>query len=207
MNEFDINNIWDSDRQQAHNHYQSLDDIEKMAKKQSGNILYKIRRNMATEIILSLLIIMAIGLSIFHWSLLLFWGYVFIMAISGYVSFREYYKFFSRINNVNQKNIKDAIEDYVGIVGHYIRRTKFWVNYITPLAFVAGIVLTVVSQSPGEPITKILMHIGLAVLLGLPFLLLIIWFANKKYIKWIYGRQYEHLKAVLKRLESKENGS
>ncbi|MCF8330914.1 MAG: hypothetical protein K9H84_00525 [Bacteroidales bacterium] len=207
MNEFDINNIWNTDHQEAFDHYQSLSDIEKIAKKQSGNILYKIRRNMIIEFIITLIIAVAIGLAILNWDIMLFSGYVVIMVISVYISFREYYKCHIMIKHVNQKNITKAIKDYLDILKNYIRRTKIWVNYITPVAFITGIVLTVISQSPGENLTNLLLHIGLAVLTGIPFLILIIWFANKKYINWVYGRQYENLKSILQRLESYENGS
>ena len=204
MSELDLNKIWDSDREKARNHYESLSDVEKLAKKKSDNVLNKIYRNILVESIASLILVVLIGIAFYEWERLVFWAYSFFIIIVIAFSLRLYLNFSRGIKNVNQKKVVDSLREYVRITGHYIKRLKVYIYYVTPIGYLIGLVFGTIANPGEDTFVEILIRIGIGSAIGIPILALIIWFFNKKYIKWLYGRHYDSLREILENLEREE---
>jgi hypothetical protein len=205
MKEIDLRNIWKSDRDKAREHYESLKDVEKLAKKQSHSVLTKIHRNIYLETVFSVLLVILFGYGVYTWnSGLPFWIFTLFFGFLIYLSIRIYRRFAYDLRMAHQKGVADALRSYVRIVGKYIWRQKILIYYITPFGYLVGLVVGTTAGDEKQTLVEILQQIGLGALIGLPFLFLAIWFFSRKYIKWIYGRHYESLKNILKCLEQEE---
>ncbi len=204
MSEPDLNKIWNSDRDKARDHYESLSDVEKLAKKKSDNVLNKIYRNILVESVFSLIVVVLLGIAFYEWEKIVFWGYTVFTVIVVAISMRLYLNFSRRMKNVNQKKVVNSLREYVRITGHYIKRVKAYIYYVTPAGYLTGLVFGILSSPGVDSINEILTRIGIGSAVGIPFLALMIWFINKKYIKWLYGRHYDSLKQILENLEREE---
>jgi len=204
MSELDLNKIWDSDRDKARSHYQSLSDVEKLAKKKSDNVLNKIYRNILIESIFSTIVIVLIGIWLYELDKLVFWAYSVFLIIVVAFSFRLYLNFSKGIKSVNQKKVVDSLREYVRITGHYIKRLKVYIYYVTPAGYLIGLVFGAIADPGKDTFAEIITRIGIGSAVGIPFLAVLIWFFNKKYIKWLYGRHYDSLKEILDNLEKEE---
>lgn len=203
MKEIDLKNIWGSDSQQAKDHFATLTDPEKLAKKQSKNILQRIRRNMLYETIFSTILVLILSYAFYQWDKILFWGWIVLASIALLISIRVYGAVLRELKRVPTQNVRDSLAEYVRLVGRYIRRLTVIVNYITPVGYLAGLALSAMNDINEEPLREILIPIVIGGIFGLPFIFLMIWFFNKKYIKWLYGRHHEALKETLAGLEAK----
>ena len=204
MSELDLNKIWDSDRDKARDHYESLSDVEKLAKKKSDNVLNKIYRNIFIESVFSLIFVVLLGIAFYEWEMLAFWGYTVFVVIVVVFSFRLYLNFARGMKNVNQQKVVNSLREYVRITGHYIKRLKVYIYYVTPSGYLIGLVFGILSNPDIGSISEILTRVGIGSAVGIPFLLFMIWFINKKYIKWLYGRHYDSLKQILDNLEKED---
>lgn len=204
MSELDLNKIWNSDREKARDHYESLSDVEKLAKQKSDNVLNKIYRNILIESIFSIIIIILIGIWFYEWERLVFWGYSVFILIVLVFSLRLYLNFSKGIKGVNQKKVVDSLREYVRITGHYIKRLKVYIYYVTPAGYLVGLVFGTIANPGDDTFGEILIRTGIGIAIGIPLLALMIWFFNKKYIKWLYGRYYEALKEILRNLEKEK---
>lgn len=204
MSELDLNKIWDSDRDKARDHYESLSDVEKLAKKKSDNVLNKIYRNILIESVFSFILVVLIGIAFYEWERLVFWGYTVFIVIVIAFSFRLYLNFARGIKNVNQKKVVNSLREYIRITGHYIKRLKVYIYYVTPSGYLIGLGFGILSNPDIGSVSDMLIRLGIGSAVGIPFLALMIWFINKKYIKWLYGRHYDSLKQILENLEREE---
>lgn len=204
MSELDLNKIWNSDQEKAREHYESLSDVEKLAKQKSDNILNKIRRNILMESIASVIIVILVGMAFYEWERLVFWGFIIFIVIVTILSFRLYLNFTHSLRDVNQRNVLNSLKEYVRITGHYIKRLKIYIYYLTPIGYLVGLTFGTFADPGGDTTEQLLMRIGFGILIGIPILIPIIWFFNKKYIKWLYGRHHEALKRLLENLENNE---
>ncbi len=208
MSKIDLEHIWDSDREKARRHYDSLDDVEGLAKRQSRSVLNKIHRNIWMETIFSVLLIVVLTYSIYTWdSGLPFWIFSGFFAFIIYLSVRVYLRFARDLHRAHQQGVAEALRRYVRVVGHYIRRQKVLVWYVTPLGYLVGLVVASLAEPKTQTFVEILKQIGLGALIGLPLLVLIIWFFSKKYLKWVYVPHYESLKQILQHLEQEEENT
>lgn len=204
MKELDINKIWNSDRDNAKSYYESLSDVEKLAKKKSDNILHKINRNMLIESIFTFVIIIIIAVAFYRWERLVFWGFTAFIVPVTLLSFRLYRNFRRDLQQVNQKRVVESLREYVRLTGDYIRRLKVYIYYVTPLGYVVGLVFGTLANTGQDTLQEMLIRIGIGLAVGVPILIFIIWFSNKKYIKWLYGRHHEALRQLLENLEEEE---
>lgn len=204
MSELDLNKIWNSDREKARDYYESLSDVEKLAKQKSDNILNKIRRNILVESVASIILVILVGIAFYNWERLVFWGFLVFIVIVTAMSFRLYVNFAHSLRDVNQQNILNSLKEYVRITGHYIKRLKVYIYYVTPIGYMVGLAFGTFADAGSETAEQLLLRIGIGILIGIPILIPMIWFFNKKYIKWLYGRHHEALKQVLENLEKEE---
>lgn len=204
MSELDLNKIWNSDRKKARDHYESLSDVEKLARQKSDNILNKIRRNILMESIASVILVILVGIAFYKWEMLVFWGFIVFIIIVMILSFRLYLNFARSLQEVNQQDVLNSLKEYVRITGHYIKRLKVYIYYVTPVGYLVGLTFGTFADAGSDTTEQLLIRIGIGVLIGIPILVPIIWFINKKYIKWLYGKHYEALKKVLDNLQKEE---
>lgn len=208
MKDLDLNTIWNRSREKARVHYESLGDVEKMAKKQSDSILSKIYRNVLLESVFSVLFIVFLTVAVYQWnSGPAFWIFAAFFAGVVYLSFRVCFRFMRDIRRVNQQSVKQSLQQYIRILGGYIRRQKILIYYITPIAYMVGLVVGALAEGPNDTFIEMLKQIGLGAVIGLPLLFLIMWFFSRKYIQWVYGRPHKNLKKTLEHLDREENNS
>ncbi len=206
MKDLDLNTIWKRSREKARTHYESLGDVERMARKQSDSILSKIYRNVLIENVFSVLFIVFLTVAVYRWnSGPAFWIFAAFFAGVVYLSFRVCFRFMRDIRRVNQQSVKESLQQYIRILGGYIRRQKILIYYITPIGYVVGLVVGALAGDPNDTLSETLKQIGLGAVVGLPFLFLIMWFFSRKYIQWVYGRPYKNLKETLENFEREEN--
>ena len=207
MKDLDLKNIWQSDRRQARDHFDSLQDPEKLARKQSKNILQRIRRNMLYETIISSILVFAFSYLFYQWKAFIFWAFLGVCLIVLLISIGVYGRVLKNLQQVNTKNVKDALEEYVYYVGRYIRRLKLIINYLTPFGYVLGLFLSGFSDINEESLTTFLLELGIAGLFGLPIIIFATRIINKRYIHWLYGRHYDALKETAVGLNANGNTS
>ena len=205
MREIDLRNIWNSDRDDARSHYESISDVEKLARRQSKGVLDKIRRNIFIEFVFSIILVIILAIVIYRWdSKVAFW--IFAVPFAGIIYFSVYLnvRFFRDLRSVYHKQVVDALKRYVYLVGRYIRRVKIMTWYLTPVGYLIGLTAGTFAGRNQESLMELLVQMGIGAIVGLPLLLGLMWFATSKYIKWIYGKHYDSLKKILNNLEEEE---
>jgi len=207
MSKFDINTIWNSDQEQARQHYRSLSDVEKLAKKQSRNILNKLYRTAAIENIVGLVVLFLIGYGVYDYHKpMVFTGFVVFVAIIMAIGGREFLKFHRAVRNVNKQEVVEALKEYERLIGNYIRRNKLFVNYFVPLGYLVGFVTATLANETGITFGDFMLRLGIGVLIGLPLVWLIA-FLSGKYINWAYGRPLRSMEEARRGLEEEEDSN
>ncbi len=205
MKDIDLNRIWDSDQEKARHHFQSLPDPIALAKKKSNTILHRIRRNMLLESIAGVVIVAFLAFNFYSWGPLVFYGFILFTGIVAIFSFYIYWKLHNDLKNVDQQRVTDALKEYIRLTGNYIRRLKIIVHWITPTGFLLGMLLASIPDMGDISVRTFLIAIAIGAAMGSPLVIFLIWFINRHYIKWVYGKHYHALKQTLEGLES-ENG-
>lgn len=204
MSEFDLQQIWNSDAEQARQHYQSIADVEKLARRQSKDILYKIHRNVFSELIFSIVLYVLLAIGFYHWDAWAFWLLMAFIPPVFYLSYKAYWKYRKGLKSAHGQPVTDALRQYVHLTGAYIRRMKVLIYYLTPAGYALGLLAAVLANRQGKALNDLLLQFGLGAVVGLPLLAFLIWFSNKKYIQWVYGRHHDSLKDTLQNLAAQE---
>ena len=204
MSELDLNSIWESDRDKANSHYQSLSDVEKMAKQKSENILNKIRRTAFVESIISTVIVGALAVVFYLKDVWVFAVFMVFIIPVFILSYRFYRNYIRNLYDVNQRKVTESISAYVRLTKNYLRKVKFYNYYVLPLGYITGLAIGALSNPDIEATREIIERVGLGLAIGVPLVAVMIWFFNKKYIKWLYGRHYKALKQLLEDLQRDE---
>ncbi len=201
MKEIDLKNIWESDLRRAMDHFNSLEDVEALARKRSNNILHRIRRNMLNETAAGTVLLAAMLIVFWFWDPYLFWGFLALSVISMALSAWLYLQFARRLNRVNQKDVKNALREYIELTSQYIKRLKVILYYLSPVSMYAGLSLVVIPELAGRGFRMYLLAYGISSIAAIPIIIAIILVMNRKYIPWLYGR---HLKAFRETLAGLE---
>ena len=203
MSTFDLQNIWHSDQDKAKAHYESLSNVEKMARKQSGDILRKLYRYILMETIVSFVIVILVGVMFFGKGPWILAGYIVFMAGLMYIAWREFYSFYKSMRRVNTQTVLNALCEYERLIAYYIRRNKILVDYVVPLGYAVGFFLGIYEEHEIESLQEILIPAGIGLGVGIVFVLLFR-FAVRKYINWAYGGYLRRFRDVRKNLEAEE---
>ena len=204
MSEIDLNSLWESDRDKANTHYQSLSDVEKMAKQKSENILNKIRRTAFVESIISTVVVAAMAVLFYFIDIWVFAVFIVFITPVFILSYRLYRNYTRNLNDVNQRKVTESISVYVRLTKKYLNKVKFYIYYVLPIGYITGLAVSTLSNPDIEATREIIERLGIGLAIGIPFVAFMIWFFNKKYIKWLYGRHYKALKQLLEDLHRKE---
>lgn len=206
MNTFDINKIWNSDAGKARNHFDSVkENVEKLAKRKSDNILHKIKRKLIIELIVSTILIVALGVGVFHFSEKVFFSYVVIVLLAFVLSIRLFWKLFRDINLVKEKSVVVSLEKTIDIINYYIRQSKILVYVLTPVGFIVGFLSGAIAEGIDYTLHNLLVLGGVLLVVGVPSVILIIWLVNKKYYKVMYEKHVHELEEILENLKSDRN--
>ncbi|MCF8232770.1 MAG: hypothetical protein K9J27_11330 [Bacteroidales bacterium] len=204
MSELDLNKIWDSDREKARDHYESLTDVEKLAKQKSENILNKIRRTAFVESIISTVVVAAMAVLFYFIDIWVFAVFMVFIIPVFILSYRLYRNYTRNLNDVNQRKVTESISAYVRMTKKYLNKVKFYIYYVLPIGYITGLAVGTLSNPDIEATREIIERLGIGLAIGVPLVGFMIWFFNRKYIKWLYGRHYKALKEVLENLEKEE---
>jgi F0F1-type ATP synthase assembly protein I len=208
MNTFDINKIWDSGADKARNHYDSVkDNVEKMARKKSDNILHKVKRKLIIELIASIIFIILVGVGIYHFSEKVVYPFIVLVLVAFFLSLRLFVKLFRDINRVKEKSVVASLEKTIVIIRYYIRQSKILVYVLTPVGFIVGFLSRVIADGIDFTTHNLLVMGGVILVVGVPFVVGMIWLVNKKYYKIMYEKHLDELESILSNLRNdlKEN--
>ena len=200
MNTFDIHSVWQSDHAKAQKHYQSLEDVEKLARNKSQNILHKLYRYVLAETVVSYLLVVLFGLGIANLGIWALTGYiVFIIAIS-FIATRVFLRFRRAVRRVNTQKVTEALQEYERLIANYIQRNKILVDYVIPIGYVVGFTFGALAEWESTDFTSLLQRIAIGLGIGIPVVLLIRYLA-RRYYDWAYGRLYRALQKTRLNLE------
>ncbi len=203
MNTFDINKIWDSGADKARSHFDSVkDNVEKLARKKSDNILHKVKRKLIIELIATIIFIVLVGVGIYHFSEKIVYPYTLSVLVALFLSVRLFVKLFRDINRVKEKSVVASLEKTIIIIRYYIRQSKILVYVLTPVGFLVGFLSRVIVDGIDFTTHNLLVLGGVLLVVGVPSVIGIIWLANKKYYKIMYEKHLDELESVLANLKN-----
>lgn len=203
MNTFDINKIWDSGADKARSHYDSVkDNVEKLARKKSDNILHKVKRKLIIELIASIVFIVLVGVGIYHFSEKIVYPYTLLVLVAFFLSVRLFVKLFRDINRVKEKSVVASLEKTIFIIRYYIRQSKILVYVLTPVGFLVGFLSRVIADGIDFTTHNLLVLGGVLLVVGVPSVIGIIWLVNKKYYKIMYEKHLDELESILANLKN-----
>lgn len=210
MEGFDLKSMWEGTDKQAKTHYEGLrEEIVRMARRRSEDVLQKIRRLFWLElwagIIVSVLLIAGLvsffskeGLTVLDWALLI----LFLLAFVGAFTLTILYfrRFSRRAKAVPVHDIRKATAEYLNLLRIYKRNLIRLSLVLVPFSLVLGFVFGLMQGSEGD--LSILgeplfwgIALGLLSIAGLLF-----YFFIKHYYKWMLGSIEKTLEEVLESL-------
>ncbi|MGK7395651.1 MAG: hypothetical protein ACNS62_13820 [Candidatus Cyclobacteriaceae bacterium M3_2C_046] len=200
MKESDLNQIWQQNQRSATDHYQKIaPEMENLMHSKPSGVLYKIFRNLKYEIILTIAMLILI-LLVTTPDDMLFW----IIVVGGGMALAFYIKMYlnlrKAIREVNQHNLLASLIEYIQILSQYIKRLKIYTYFFTPLGYFLG-ASAVLLENINEKTQAEIIRDGITFLIvSIPVLIGLIYFTNKKYVKWLYGRHLEELRNIKEQL-------
>lgn len=175
----------------------STDELRKIVRRKSNNELEKIRRKIIVEwslaLVLSVLLVFVINFinaSDTKWALL------FVGLILA-VSFIPYIKVL-RLKITNHPNLKTYLNAFILTMNELINRYIRMAAFIIPLAGLGGFLLGFHSTSTPDEWLALFTPLYLLVLFLFVFVISLggFWF-QKRYFKWMYGKNMERLQSCL----------
>lgn len=205
MSELDLNKLWNSDDKPQEHYRRVCDSVEALARKNSSNILKKIERKTKIEVYVSIFIIVAVGYYLFAFDSRTLYGYIPLIAVVSWFSFRLYFRLRKQIRVVNQSNVITALQSYIRIMNQYVKRSRFYVYIFTPLGFVVGLMMGMMQNEIPLELEAILIFAGTMLVVGVPMVLIMIWLFGKKYYGWMYQSHINQFQEVLNSLLDDES--
>lgn len=199
MTTFDLEKLWQDSDHQAESHYDQIsDEVEQKAKDKSGSLLQKIRYNMRAELYVAVL--MLAGFSFYFWGNPV--GFVFFLLFSGIVlgfSWNLYRRMDKAIGGIAAENVVDSLTDQIAVLRSYVARMKWFIYFAVPIGYIFGFLLRFLKTSGFEELFTAKMLYGLVISIVLQ--VIFVWFANTKYIYWLYEKHVDDMQEVLDSLK------
>jgi uncharacterized membrane protein len=207
MEGFDLKSMWEGADRQAKTHYEGLrEEVVRMARRRSEDVLQKIRRLFWLElwagIIVSVLLFAGLvsflteeGLTALEWILLLLLLLGFAVAFT--FTIRYFQQFNRRAKAVPVHDIRKATAEYLHLLRIYKRNLIRLSLVLVPFSLVLGFVFGLMQGAEGnlsmlgEPLFWGI-ALGLLSIAGLLF-----YFFIKHYYKWMLGPKEKTLEEVL----------
>lgn len=202
MEEFDLRDLWNQQEKDAGQFFEGIaPEVERMARQSSKGIIAKVLRNSRNEMYLT------IGLGLFvlfyaDFNSTLFWAFVVGNCVAIPISIRLYTRMYHRIKDINQRSIKLALQSKIQIMQRFVKRLQLYTYILLPFGCLLGILanMTAYHIMPID-VPAFLEELGIQLFIALPLMAVIIWFFNKKYIYWLYGKHLEELERLYASLE------
>ena len=200
MEEFDLNKAWEEGDDSAKEFYKSIEEeVLSMARKNSNDILDRIKRNIKGEWIANAIMYPTLGF--LFWGNPFFWPYVIFALAVLVIAWLPYRNLLKRIDETPTKNIINALESYIEVLSDFTKRMKtlFWFIMIPALLFGFYVGVNFKGEFQFEKLNFSIIWktvFALAFVFGLTY-----WFSFKKYFPWLYGNPKNELEELLESLK------
>ncbi|MEM6724079.1 MAG: hypothetical protein AAF598_08575 [Bacteroidota bacterium] len=201
MQTSDWQDIWGQDQPQAEQFFDRLEpEIDQIVRQGSKSVTDKIRRNMVIELWVTFGIAIA-GLIYIDFGTQYWW---YLLAILTGICFWVGYTY-SRIlrlfKTVEAQNIRASLQTKIRIYGGFVRRLKWVTNLFLPLAAFSCVIFSLYQDMEQSTLLEVIL-LGLKQSwLGALVIIPLLWWTNKYYIHWLYGRYLSEMKRLLNRLQ------
>lgn len=192
-NKDELQNLWQAKQTGDESNYYHLieNELIKKAKMKSNDIFSQVRKNMIIELWASGLILLVVPF-IFNPQSTLHIIFLILLVISLIISIKVYGSYLTQINRIQSENMLTALKSKAALLRTYIKRLKWYVYFISPVAFYIGFGMSLETHQGFELTSELLFKVAF----GLPFLGLFIWLMSK-YIHALYGKHLEKLEDIL----------
>lgn len=199
MTTFDLEKLWQDSDRQAESHYDKIaGELEQKAKDKSGSLIQKIRYNMRVELYVALFMLIAASLFFRENTLGLAFFMIFALGVLGY-SWHLYKRMNSAIDGIAAVNVVDSMTEQISVLRAYIARMKWFIYFAVPIGYTFGFLLRFLKTSGIEELFTLKMLIG--ILISIVLQVIFVWFANTKYIYWLYEKHVDDMQEVLDSLK------
>lgn len=203
MREFDIENIWEENQQEAEAHFDRIEPhFLDMAQKGSNSVVAKFKKKIYIEIIVSFLLLVSIVIPYFSELSPLLIALIVALQIAILLPYRKVLK---DIKLIPSLNVVESLELHIKLMNDFLKRLKIVTLLLIPISLLIGFVIGI--NSGEEPIDfgqletgKILYAIGGMLLTYFVVALITI----KLYIPWLYGSTKKDFEALLSSLKRQE---
>ncbi len=103
------------------------------------------------------------------------------------------------IDGIAAENIVDSMTEQVAVLRSYVARMKWFVYFAVPVGYTFGFLLRFLKTSGIEELFTIGMLYG--IIISIILQVIFIWFANTKYIYWLYEKHVDDMQEVLDSLK------
>lgn len=198
MEDFDLDSVWKNSDEKADKFYQSVEpEVLEMARKNSKNVIERIRKNVIGEWITSL--ILFAGIVVYAQRLGHLWFALAVSAIALILTWIPYQKMLEKIGEAPTKNLAESLETKIKVLDTFIKRLEILMWVLFPVGFVLGLFSQYLANGGfhGEVNPQLLIGviIGSVLLIGAMY-----WLILKKYIPWLYGNPKQELEQILSNL-------
>lgn len=203
MSEFNIENIWEENQQEADAHFNTIEPkLLEMAKQDSNSVIAKLKKKIYLEIVLTFLMLVVV--------LIPFYDALTPLLIAALIGINlavlmPYRKFLKDLQLIPTLNIVESLEGYIKLMNNFITRLKVVTLVLTPLLLL--VLVKIFLNAQGKPID--FEQLGTGKIIGLIVTGIIsylwgIWVTIKWYIPSLYGTTKEEFEALLVSLRKEE---
>jgi hypothetical protein len=196
----DLEALWQDSEQKGKTLLANID-VENTVKQQSKGVDFKIFRNMALEIAVgfafSIYVFFLLESGFLLWPFIIFSTFVLGFSIFFFIQIWQKFK------ALNSSNLSLSLAKRIQIFQLYLRATRLIYYVLVPLGFYLGLIIGYQEGAEAELIDTIFSPgLWVIALVLTPFLVLFIWFFERKYLYWFYGRYLDEYKKMLAELQS-----
>lgn len=190
----------------------STEDISQQLRSRSGTALDRIMRNLLLEVGMGVAAIIIMTMAAYRlnsltirWLSVIIW----ILSIGQIVAFTWQYRKLKRMIQPIATDLRSHLQQQIQVIDRFVKMYLAFCLWSIPVGFVLGGFLgyTVAANGLNDPFLRPLDElklslVGVIVVLVLVLGLLVgLFFMIKAYIRWLYGRHLDQLKACLAELD------
>ena len=171
-------------------------DIIQLATGKSNDIFRKIKTNIVTETIIS--VVTMFIFPIFFWETpTYFWLIIILMLSSGYFAFSTYWRYWTAIDRIHDDNLITSLQAKIKVLSGYIKQLNLYTIIFSALGFGVGYLFALRQE------TFDMKRIVFVTLFAIPFLIGFLWLA-RKYVAWMYGKYLNRLRTIYADISNEE---
>lgn len=195
MEEFDLNAMWKGSDKEASAYYNQLEgQVMQMARQRSSNIIQRMKKNALVELIAGVLLWIGLFYFFAENPLIgyLLGGGILLYLGTGYGIYRMLKKF----KSINTRNVKESVAGYLQLFRKSYQRTKILLYIVMPMGYTLGFLMGFLEAGGDWSDMKKPWLLVIILLVSVVVLSVLIWFATRKYMHWMYGQYIEELQEV-----------